>query len=73
MTSQKFLFQKGTSHRDSIFTPWNRAELQKIIFFMPENIFSGTKLYPLLHFHRFEAKQKKSSRLISKTTATTPW
>ena len=77
MTSQKFIFQKGTSHRDLIFIPWNRAKLEKITF-MPENIFSGTKLYPPpLHFHGFQAKQKIhmfnfSRRLISKTTAATP-
>ena len=31
MTSQKFPFQKGTSHRNSIFTVWNRAKLEKNI------------------------------------------
>ena len=46
MTLQKFSFQKGMSHRDSIFTPWNRAKLEKESLFMPENIFSSTKLYP---------------------------
>ena len=45
---------------------------------MPKNIFPGTNLYPTLHFHGFEAKQKKnrmvsfSRCLISKTTAATP-
>ena len=29
MTSQIFPFQKGMSHRDLIFTPWNRANLKK--------------------------------------------
>ena len=29
MMSQKIPFQKGTSHRDSISTPWNRAKLEK--------------------------------------------
>ena len=67
MTSQKFLFQNGTSHRDSIFTH----------FFMPENILPGTDLYLTLHFHGFEAKQNIrmftfSRRLISKTIAATP-
>ena len=47
MMSQKFPFQKGTSDRDSIFTPW--MESSKSLF-TPENIFSGTKLYPPLHF-----------------------
>ena len=28
------------------------------ITFMPEIIFPGTNLYPSLHFHGFEAKQK---------------
>ena len=75
MTSQKFPFQKGMSHRDSIFTSWNRKES----LFMPENIFSA-KIYtprPPLHFHGLQAKQKKnhmfnfSKRL--KTAAATPW
>ena len=44
---------------------------------MPENIFSGTKLYNPLHFRGSEVKQKihmfnSSRRLISKTTAATP-
>ena len=47
MTSQKFPFQNGTSHRDSVFTPWNRAKREKKSLFMPENIFPGTNLYPL--------------------------
>ena len=33
MTSQKFPFQNGTSHHDMIFTPWNRAKLEKITFY----------------------------------------
>ena len=100
--SQKFPFKNGTSHRDSILIPWNRAELEKNHFlclkthlsrfdiyspepsktrekslFMPENIFPGTNLYPSLHFHGFEAKQKNSHvqfsrHLISTTTAATP-
>ena len=32
MTSQKFPLQKGTSNRDSIFIPWNRAKLEKSHF-----------------------------------------
>ena len=31
---------------------------------MPENIFSGTKLYPSLHFHGFQAKTKEFMCLI---------
>ena len=34
MMSQKFPFHKGTSHRDSIFTPWNQAKLEKITFYV---------------------------------------
>ena len=33
MTSQIFSFQTGKSHYDSIFTPWNRAKLEKITFY----------------------------------------
>ena len=74
MTSQIFPFQKGTSHGDSIFTPWNRAKLEKSHFLC---IFSGTKLCVTLHFHGFQAKQKIHMfnflrRLISETTAATP-
>ena len=58
-TSQKSPFQKETSYRNSIFTPWNRAKLEKKITFMPENIFSGTKLYRSLHFYGFQSKTKK--------------
>ena len=29
MTSQKFPFQNGTSHRNSIFTSWIQAKLDK--------------------------------------------
>ena len=29
MTSQKFPFRKGTSHSDSIFTPWNLVKVEK--------------------------------------------
>ena len=29
MTSQKLPFQNGTSHRDSIFTSWIQAKLDK--------------------------------------------
>ena len=70
-------FQMGSSHRNSIFTSWNRAKFERKSLFMPENIFSGTKLYSSLHFHGFEAKQKIRMfdflrPLISKTTAATP-
>ena len=76
MTSTKFLFQNGTSHRDSTFTTWNRAKLKKKSLCMPENIFPGTNVYPSLYTHDVEAKQRMlmfnfSRRLISKTTAAT--
>ena len=77
MTSQKFLFQNGNGHCDLMFTPWNRAKLEKKSLFMPENIFSGINLYPGISM---VLKQNKkidmlniSRRLISKTNATTPW
>ena len=64
MTSQKFPFQNGTSHCDSIFTPWNGAKLEKITF-MPETIFSGTKSYPPppppSAFPCFSSKTKRNS------------
>ena len=44
MTSQIFPLQNGTTHRDLIFTRWNRAKLEKNHF---ENIFPGTNLYSL--------------------------
>ena len=59
MTSQKFAFQNGTSHCDLIFTPGIEQNSRKITF-MPENIFPGTDLYPPLHSHGSEAKQKNS-------------
>ena len=48
---------------------------------MPENTFSGTKLYPLCISIVFKQKQKQKNqkqkkierRLSSKTTAATPW
>ena len=33
MTSQKFLFRKRTSHRDSVFPVWSGAKLEKITFY----------------------------------------
>ena len=38
------------------------------ITFMPENIFPGINLYPLLHFHGFEAKQETSYAQFFKTS-----
>ena len=58
MRSEKFPFQKGTSHRDSIFTSWNRAKLEKQSLFIPENIFSGTKSYPLCISMVFKQNKK---------------
>ena len=48
MTSQIYPFQKGTSHRDLIFTPGTEQNSEKKqLFIIPENVFSGPKLYPL--------------------------
>ena len=52
MTSQKFLFQNGTSYRDS-----KLSKTQEKSLFMPENIFPSTNLYPPLNSHAFVAKQ----------------
>ena len=76
MTSQTFPFEKETNHCDSIFTPWNRAKLEKITFYTRKHLF-WHKIIPPLHFHCFQAKQKFqrfnfSRGLISKTTAATP-
>ena len=78
MTSKRIPIEKGTSHQDSIFTPWNRVKLEKKSLSMPENIFSGTKLYPLCISMVFKQNKKIdmfnfSRRLISKTIAATPW
>ena len=73
ITSQKFPFQKGTSHRDSIFTPWNRAKLEQNHFLSLKTSFLAQNYT----FHGFQARQKihmfnYSRRLISKTTPATP-
>ena len=75
MTSQKFPFQKGMIHRDSIFIPWNRKES----LFMPENIFcakSYTRPSPSA-FPWFASKTKKINMFNFpkrlKTAAATPW
>ena len=47
MTSQKFLFQNGTSHRDSIFTPWNRAKHGKNHFLCLKTSFLAQIYTPL--------------------------
>ena len=57
------------------FYPWNRVKFEKITF-LPENIFSGTKFYPLCIYMVFKQNKKIhmfnfSRRLISKTTAAT--
>ena len=46
MTSQKFPFQKGTSHRDLIFTPWNRAKLEKNHFLCLKTSFLAQNYTP---------------------------
>ena len=40
-------FQKGTSHRDSIFTPWNRAKLKKNHFLYLKTSFLAQNYTPL--------------------------
>ena len=71
MTSQKFPFQNGTGHCDSIFTCWIQAKLDKN-HFMTENIFPGIKVLPSppppQHFHSFEAKQEMSYAQFFKTS-----
>ena len=60
-TSQKFPFRNGTSHCDSIFTPWNRGTLQKNHFSCMKTSFLEqihTPPPPPMHFHGFEVKQK---------------
>ena len=75
--SQKFPFKKEMSHRDSIFTPWNRAKLEKSHFLCLKTPFMAQSYTPLCisivssenkKFHRF----KFLRRLISKPTAATP-
>ena len=63
MTSHKFPFQNGMSHRDSIFTSWIQAKLDKKSLFMPENIFSGINLYPLCI--SMVLKQNKKLRMLN--------
>ena len=74
MTSQKFPFQKGMSHRSSIFTPWNRKES----LFMPGNIFCAKSYTPPSPsaFPWFASKTKIHMFNFSKglkTAAATPW
>ena len=61
MTSQKFPLQNGTSHRASIFTPWNRAKIKN--HFLCLKTFRNKKIR-MFTFSR---------SLISKTTAASPW
>ena len=77
MTSQKFPFQNGTSHRDSIFTSWIQAKFDKNHFLCLETPFLAQSYTPFCISIVFKQKQKFhrfnfSRRLISKTTAATP-
>ena len=54
MTSQKFPFHNGMSHRDLIFTPWNQEKLKKNQFLCLDTSF----WHNFMHFHGFEVKQK---------------
>ena len=57
ITSQKFPFQKGTSHRDSIFTLWNRGKLEKYHFLTLKTSFLAQNYT----FHgSIQARQKNS-------------
>ena len=47
MTSQNFPFQTGKSHHDSIFTPWNRAKLEKNQFLCLKRSFLAQMYTPL--------------------------
>ena len=76
---KNFLSSRGTSHRDLIYTPGIDKNSTKKSPFMPQNIFSG-KIVPRSAFPWFSSKTKRficssfsCRRLISKTTAATPW
>ena len=58
MTSQKFPFHNGTSHRDSIFTPWNQAKLDKNHFLCLKTSFLAQSYTPLCISIVFKQKQK---------------
>ena len=78
LTSQKFPFQKGTSHRYAIFTPWNRGKLEKNHFLCLKTSFLAQSYNPLYISMVFKQNKKIHMfnflrRLISKTTAATPW
>ena len=59
MTPQKFPVQNGMSYPDSILTPWNREKLEKNHFLCLKTSFQAQINIPPLHFHGFEANQKK--------------
>ena len=48
--------------------PLDSIKTRQKSLFMPENIFLWINLYPLLHFHGFEAKQKTSYAQFFKTS-----
>ena len=74
MTSQKVPFQDGPSHRDSVFTHWNQAKLEKNHFLCLKTSFLAQIYTPPLHFHGFKAKQTNSYvQFFEKTTAATLW
>ena len=63
--------QKILSRRERVIVipylpPGIEKNLRKNNFFIPENIFFGPKLYPLLHFPGFQVKQKDSYVQISR-------
>ena len=58
MTSQKFPFQNGTSHRDSIFTSWIQAKFDKNHFLCLETPFLAQSYTPFCISIVFKQKQK---------------
>ena len=76
MTSQKFSFQKETSHRDSIFTPWNRTKLETNHFLCLKTFFLSQNYTPSA-FAWFSSKTKKLKNfrdvLFQKQLQQPPW
>ena len=58
MTSQKFPFQNGTSHRDSIFTSWIQAKFNKNHFLCLKTPFLAQSYTPFRISIVFKQKQK---------------
>ena len=67
MMSQNFLSKMEQVIAIRYLPPGFKQNSTKITF-MPENIFPGINLYPLLYFHGFEAKQETSYAQFFKTS-----